>query len=107
MVPAPLLLVVFIVGVLLGRSSKFMRTMATLHADVHSRAEATATANNEGVQVVLVDADGMRRTASGRYILEDGEPGEFDWHGPVPGELLEASDGEAIPAPAERRGVRR
>lgn len=73
MVPAPVLLVVFVLGVLLGRSVWAMRRIGEAHSRVHGSAEsrAAASASNDVRVVVVGNGEGLPRDEVGRYVLGD------------------------------------
>jgi hypothetical protein len=105
MVPAPLLLVVFVLGILLGRSVRAMRSIAQLHAQVHSTATASAVAeaHNENQVVLVIDRDGVPKV-NGAYVL-GGE--RVDPQALPPADPAEWDDMFSEVSPAHRPGVTR
>lgn len=89
-------LIALVLGIVLGRSAKFMRGMGNLHASAHggSATGGTAAAHQSVSTVVVVDRDGVPLTG-GRYDLDavalPGRSGTFDEleHASSMGELVE------------------
>jgi len=66
-----LVMFALVLGIVLGRSARFMRALGTMHASAHGGAATggAATAHQTVSTVVVVDRDGQP-IVDGRYVLD-------------------------------------
>lgn len=107
-----LALIALVLGIVLGRSSRFMSRMGEMHAAAHggTATGGQATAHQSVSTVVVVDRDGVPLTG-GRYDLDalavSGHAGTVDSIEPaaVVGELVEGGE-DAIRLDADEYAAR-
>ncbi len=66
-----LVMFALVLGIVLGRSARFMRALGSMHASAHGGAATggAATAHQSVSTVVVVDRDGQP-VVDGRYVLD-------------------------------------